>query len=67
MSDDITQTRLSMRLENYLREYAGKQNDKTPFSTREWDETWQIADSARTQNALTPELVDNVRIALQKL
>lgn len=67
MSDDITQTRLSMRLESYLREYAEKQNDKAPFSTREWDEVWWVADSARTQNALTPELVDSVRIALQKL
>lgn len=36
MSDFITQTRLSLRLESYLREYVGKHDDKPPFSTREW-------------------------------
>lgn len=67
MSDFITQMRLSLRLESYLREYVSKHDDKPPFSTREWGEAWRIADQARTQDALTPELVENVRLALQKL
>lgn len=67
MSDTITQMRLSMRLDSYLREYTGKHGEKNPFSTREWDDVWRVADVARTQNALTPELVDNVRVALSKL
>jgi len=67
MSDFITQMRLSLRLESYLREFAGKHDNTPPFSPGEWDEAWRIADQARTQNALTPELVENVRIALQKL
>ena len=67
MSDFITQTRLSLRLESYLREYVSKHDDTQPFSTREWGEAWRMADQARAQNALTPELVENVRIALQRL
>ena len=67
MGDTITQMRLSMRLDSYLREYTGKHGEKNPFPTGEWDNVWRVADSARTRNVLTPELVDNVRVALQKL
>lgn len=67
MSDTITQMRLSMRLDSYLREYTGKHSERNPFSAKEWDEVWRVADVARTHNTLTPELVDNVRIALSKL
>ncbi len=67
MSDTITQMRLSMRLDSYLREYTGKHSANSPFFTREWDDVWRVADSARTQNTLTPELVDNVRVVLHKL
>jgi hypothetical protein len=67
MSDDITQTRLSMRLDSYLREYMGKQSGKDSLSTEEWDGVWRAADVARTQQELTPEIVDNVRLALQRL
>jgi hypothetical protein len=35
MSDTITQTRLSMRLDTYLREYTGKNVDV--LSKGEWD------------------------------
>jgi len=65
MNDPITQNRLSMRLERYLSDYAHKNID--PLSSKEWDAAWHIADSARTDNSLTPELVDDVRIALNKL
>lgn len=67
MNDPITQTRLSMRLENYLREYTGKHVRRDAVSNTEWETVWQVADSARTRNTLTPELVDDVRKALQKL
>jgi hypothetical protein len=65
MSDPITQNRLSMRLERYLSDYTKKNID--PFSRHEWDTVWHVADVARTDNCLTPELVDDVRIALNKL
>jgi hypothetical protein len=67
MSDNITQTRLSMRLDAYLREYTGKNARKDTLSKAEWDRVWRVADVARTQNTLTPELVDDVRKALKKL
>lgn len=59
--------RLSMRLERYLNEYMGKSIRKELFGTEEWDTAWQEADVARTRKTLTPELVDDVRIALEKL
>jgi|GEM_PF-934226 hypothetical protein len=67
MSDTITQTRLAMRLDAYLREYTGKNARKDVLSKAEWDRVWRVADVARTQNTLTPELVDDVRKALKKL
>jgi hypothetical protein len=67
MSDTITQTRLSIRLDTYLREYTGKNVRRDALSKAEWDTVWQVADVARTQNTLTPELVDDVRKALKKL
>jgi hypothetical protein len=62
MNDPITQNRLSMRLERYLNDYTKKSSD--PLSKKAWDMAWHVADSARTDNCLTPELVDDVRIAL---
>ena len=67
MSDTITQMRLSMRLERYLSDYTGKNVRKDTFNRGEWDAAWQRADAARIKNTLTPELVDDVRIALEKL
>jgi hypothetical protein len=67
MSDPITQMRLSMRLDAYLREYMGKNVRRNALSKPDWDTVWQVADVARTQNTLTPELVDTVRKALEKL
>ena len=65
MSDPITQNRLSMRLERYLSDSTKKDIDS--LSRKEWDTVWHIADDARMDNCLTPELVDDVRIALNKL
>jgi hypothetical protein len=67
MGEIITQTRLSMRLERYLSEYTNKNGSKDPLSREEWDRVWHVADVARIQKTLTPELVDDVRIALEKL
>ena len=66
MSDNITQMRLSMRLDAYLREYTGKNVRRDALYKAEWDKVWQVADVARKQNTLTPELVDTVRKALEK-
>lgn len=66
MSDSITQTRLSMRLDAYLKDYSEKQS-KDSLSTNEWDHVWRVANVARTNNTLTPQLVDDVRLALNKL
>ncbi len=67
MSDIITQTRLAMRLDAYLREYTGKNARKDALSKAKWDRVWRVADGARTHNTLTPELVDDVRKALKEL
>ena len=67
MSEIITQTRLSMRLERYLSDYTTKNVRKDTLSREEWDIAWHGADVARRDNQLTPELVDDVRIALNKL
>ncbi len=67
MSDNITQMRLSMRLDAYLREYTGKNVKRDALYKAEWDKVWQVADVARRQNTLTPELVDTVRKALEKV
>ena len=65
MSDTITQMRLSMRLDTYLREYTVKNVRRDALFKEEWDTVWQVADVARTKNVLTPELVDDVRKALK--
>lgn len=67
MSDPIMQMRLSMRLATYLREYTGKNVRNDHLSREEWERVWQVADVARTNNTLTPELVDAVRIVLKEL
>jgi len=55
-----------MRLDTYLREYTAKNVRGDALFKEEWDTVWQVADVARTQNVLTPELVDDVRRALKK-
>lgn len=67
MSEIITQSRLSIRLDAYLKEYTGKHIGKDALSKTAWEKVWRVADGARTQNTLTPELVDDVRKALKKL
>jgi len=67
MSDSITQMRLSMRLESYLSDYTKKNSRKDTLYKKEWDTVWHVADVARTDNHLTPEIVDDVRIVLSKL
>jgi hypothetical protein len=67
MSDIITQKRLSMRLDLYLSDYTGKKVKKDKLYSKEWDNVWRLADVARLHNNLTPELVDEVRVALNKL
>jgi spermidine/putrescine-binding protein len=67
MSDIITQTRLSLRLDTYLSNYKEKNVKKDNPAREEWDTVWKAADLARTNNNLTPELVDDVRLALNKL
>jgi len=67
MSDTITQMRLSLRLDNYLREYTRKNVRNATHSKEVWENVWQSADVARINNTLTPELVDDVRVALNSL
>lgn len=67
MSDTITQTRLSMRLDIYLSEYTEKNVRNDNVRKKEWDAAWKIADFARAHSNLTPEIVDDVRMALHKL
>ena len=67
MNDTITQTRLSMRLDGYRSDYERKHVTKEHASCAEWNAAWKAADVARTHARLTPELVDDVRQALQKL
>jgi len=67
MSDNITQQRLSMRLDTYLSDYTGKKVKKETLSSAEWNKVWRVADVARLQNTLTPELVDDVRVVLNTL
>ncbi|GAC1696102.1 MAG: hypothetical protein PVS3B3_21000 [Ktedonobacteraceae bacterium] len=66
MSDSIKQMRLSLRLDSYLSDYTKKNIGKDTLADEEWETVWHIADAARTENDLTPELVDDVRIALKK-
>jgi len=67
MNDPITQVRLSKRLDVYLRDYAGKNVRNDHLYRKEWDAVWQVADVARMNNTLTPELVNDVRLTLNKL
>ena len=67
MSDSITQMRLAMRLDTYQREYTVKNVRKDTLYKEEWDIVWQAATVARTDSTLTPEIVDDVRKALQML
>ena len=67
MSDNITQQRLSMRLDTYWSDYTGKKVKKESLSSAEWKKVWRVADVARLQNTLTPELVDDVRVVLNTL
>jgi len=67
MSDNITQQRLSMRLDIYLSDYTGKKVKKDTLDSAEWNKVWRVADVARLENTLTPELVDDVRAVLHKL
>ncbi len=67
MSVSITQMRLAMRLDTYQRDYASKNVKEDNLHGQEWDELWQVAVLARTNNDLTPEIVDDVRVALHKL
>ncbi len=67
MSDSITQMRLSMRLDTYLEEYAGKGVRRDALSNGEWETVMQVAEGARTQNTLTPAIIDDVRKALRNL
>lgn len=67
MNDILTQARLSMRLDNYLSNYTKKIDSNNDLYRKEWNNVWQVADAARVNNTLTPEIVDDVRIALNKL
>ena len=67
MNDNITQQRLSMRLDTYLSDYTGKKVKKDKLNSAEWNKVWRVADVARLHNTLTPELVDDVRVVLSKL
>ena len=67
MNDSITQTRLSLRLDGYLSEYMGKDVKKDHPSSETWRAAWETAEVARANQTLTPELVDDVRMALNKL
>jgi len=66
MNDTITQTRLSMRLDVYMSNYIKKNIGTDEQSQTEWNTVWKAAEHARIKNTLTPELVDDVRRALQK-
>ncbi len=67
MNDNITQKRLSMRLDIYLKEYTEDNVKRDVLSNTNWNTAWQVANNARTHDSLTPELVDDVRIALHEL
>ncbi len=67
MHDPITQARLSMRLARYMNDYTARNvKDDNPYR-EQWYAISQEADLARVKNSLTPELIDDVRIALHKL
>jgi hypothetical protein len=66
-SDQITQNRLSMRLARYMNDYTVKAiKEDNPYK-ESWNAAYKTADVARVNNNLTPEIIDDVRIALNKL
>jgi len=67
MNDVITQTRLSMRLDMYMSDYTKKSVGTDELLQAEWQRAWNVAEQARLKNTITPELVDDVRRALQQL
>ncbi|GCE21289.1 hypothetical protein [Dictyobacter kobayashii] len=67
MGDPITQMRLTIRLERYLSDYAKKKVQKDAPYREEWDRAWHVAEMARANNDLTPVVLDDVRLALNKL
>lgn len=68
MSESIlSQMRLSMRLDGYENDYSRKSSKKNPLYKEQWDAVWRQATSARAEKSLTPELLDRVRLTLEKL
>ena len=67
MNDPITQARLSMRVDRYIEDYTAKNIKKDNPYEANWRAVLQKADTARVNNDLTPEIVDDVRLALNKL
>jgi hypothetical protein len=62
-----SQVRLSMRLDAYWSDYSRKNVKKNPLYTDSWDQAWREADAARQEKTLTPELVNAVRLSLEKV
>jgi hypothetical protein len=56
-----------MRLDTYQSEYRKKNVRNDNVCKKEWDAVWKIADFARANSNLTPEIVDDVRMVLHKL
>ena len=67
MSDTITQQRLSMRLDILCERLYRKESQKATLDSAEWNKIWRVADVARIENTLTPEIVDDVRVVLHTL
>lgn len=62
-----SQVRLSMRLDAYWSDYSRKNAKKNPLYSDSWDKAWREADAARQEKMLTPELVNAVRLSLEKV
>jgi hypothetical protein len=54
-------------LDIYLSDDTSKKVKKDKLYSAEWNKVWRVADVARLHNNLTPELVDDVRVVLNKL
>ncbi|HEY0753071.1 MAG TPA: hypothetical protein VGD98_03850 [Ktedonobacteraceae bacterium] len=67
MSDTLTQARLARRLDGYMGDFRRRNPAREHPSRSEWESVWKTAETARMNNALTPELVDDVRVAVNKL
>lgn len=50
-----------------MSEFKQKNLSEDTFAREEWNSVWKAAEAARKNNTLTPELVDDVRIAVNKL